>query len=184
MKRLSLALGAVALAVACAQSAKADTFSFSFTGFDFGGSGTFTATETGKIGNSSVYDVTGVSGSVSQLFWGLPVSTSNIVSLLPAGSFDGNDNELFDPGLLFGLYNFDQGGVSFLLANGFQVNLGDSGFLTVADEKKGKDDDAELASFEIKKISSTSPVPEPGTLALLGTGILGAAGAIRRRVMA
>src|ERR1700754_1336464 len=94
MKRLSLALGAVALAVACSQSAKADTFSFSFTGLQFEGSGTFTATETGKQGNSFVYDITDVSGSVTQLFLGFPTSSSNIVGLLDAGTFDGNDNKL------------------------------------------------------------------------------------------
>lgn len=36
-------------------------------------------------------------------------------------------------------------------------------------------------TFVFTQVSQTAPTPEPGTFALLGTGLLGAAGAIRRR---
>jgi hypothetical protein len=176
MKRLSLGLGALALAVACSQSAKAETFTFSFSpvfGFDtFSGSGTFTATEEG---HTDVYDITGITGMVDGMA---------ITGLLNVGTFDGNDNKLIEPAF-FGLYNFDQGGVSFKLQDGSNVNLGAAGLVEVADlDKPGKGDDrTEIVSTYVGEGSPTqSPVPEPGTLALLGTGMLGAAGAIRRRL--
>jgi hypothetical protein len=179
MKRLSLALGAFALAILCTQSSKADTFDFSFTGTQFGGSGTFTATPDG--GNQ--YTITGITGTVDG---------QAITGLLGAGTFDNNDNLLFNPGNFFGLLNFDQDGVSFKLGTGnntSEVNIAEgSGFFifsTVADlNPPGKGDDTEeLVNFDVSD-PPTPAVPEPSTLALFGTGVLGAAGAIRRRLMA
>jgi hypothetical protein len=179
MKRLSLTLGAFVLAVLCAKSSKADTFNFNFTGTQFGGSGTFTATPDG--GNQ--YTITGISGTVDG---------QAITGLLGAGTFDNNDNLLFEPGNFFDVLNFDQKGVSFKLGTGnniTEVNIAEgTGFFvlsTIADlNPPGKGDDKEeIVNFNVSD-PPTPAVPEPGTLALLGTGILGAAGAIRRRIMA
>jgi hypothetical protein len=184
MKRLSLALGALALSVLCAQTSKADTvlFDFSFTGSSFNGSGTFTTIAEG--GNQ--YLITGITGVADN---------SAITGLVNINS---NDNILYSPGFeetflgfpIAGPFNFDSQGLSFGLANGSNVNLEEVGSFFSADEAASLDtpksnrDITESVDIDVEKISSTSPVPEPGTLALFGTGVLGAAGAIRRRLMA
>jgi PEP-CTERM motif len=181
MKRLSLAFGALALATFCAQTSKADTFSFSFSGSQFSGSGVITATEEGT---TNVYDITAITGTTNG---------QTITGLLGIGTFDNNDNKLYDPGNFLGTLNFDQLGVSYKLGTGgsaSEVNLAEGdGFFFLQEfadlNPPGKSDDkVELIDFSVTKDPSTSPVPEPGTLALLGTGMVGAAGAIRRRLMA
>ena len=160
------------LASLVSTSARADTFSFSFSGIFFSGSGTFTATE---VGHTDVYDIIGVTGSMKS-----GGSTSAITSVVGVDGFLHNDNELIfplvHPGLGFGTKFFDSNGVSFALANGNDVNLND--IWDIEEPTKGLD----IPQFDSVSVTENSPVPEPSSLTLFGIGIMGVAGAIRRRL--
>jgi len=179
MKRLSLVLCVVALATFASTSAFADTFSFSFSGPLFSGSGNFVANQ---IGISDQYNITSVfNGSVTS-----GLGTSDIGGLLATNAFQGNDNILIYPGTFGfnGAKYFDNHGVSFSLVDGVDINLNDT-FLfenAVAGTPRGFTI-TELTFVDVDK-QCASPVPEPNTLALLGTGILGMAGVIRRKFAA
>jgi hypothetical protein len=171
MKHRTLGLCVLALVtLAISSVAHADTFDFSFSGILFSGSGTFTATEQGA---TDVYDVIGVTGAVRD--W---AGSSNISSLIGLNNFNGNDNKLIFPGVASKF--FDAAGVSFALADGDVINLNDSwgSEYAVIGAPKG----LSLPEVATIGIAKNSPVPEPSSLALFGTGIFGIAGAIRLKL--
>ncbi len=171
MNKLSLALCGLVLAALPSTSALADTvsFSFSFSNSDFSGSGVLIADPTSVAGVYLVVDATG-----SVVVNGV---TDEISKVLPVGNFpaDGpNDNLLYFPELSLPLGAFDASGVSLKLGDAGKLNL----FLANGEDLKltgGKQDEKAGAI-------SVAPIPEPGTLTLLGTGVLGLAGLVRRRL--
>jgi hypothetical protein len=168
MKQRTLGLCILALVtLATTSAAYADTFDFSFSGPLFSGSGTFTAIERGA---SDIYDITGVTGTVK--YW---AGSSQINSLGGPG-----DNKLTYRGFLLPTNFFDSKGVSFGLANGDVINLSDPWGIeeaTIAGPKG-----LSVPESDTVDISKNSPVPEPSTLALFGTGIFGIAGAMRLKL--
>lgn len=155
------------IAVALAASslvAHADTFNFSVGGSaeGFSGSGVLTTSTNG----SGDLLITGITGT-------------GVTSLIAPGGFNGNDNLLFPSSQP----TLDSQGFSFTAVEGpdqFNVNVFNdgSGYFAFF-----RDEDAFTATIPISfEVGSTvSPVPEPSTLLLIGTGLLGAAGAIRKR---
>jgi PEP-CTERM motif len=184
MKCMSLALGALALAVLTSTSAFASSidFSFSFSGSNYSGAGTFVTTYEG--GNQ--YLITGITSG--------EVNGTAITGLLSAGSFPTgfgnvpNDNILVYPGT-FGINSpsyFDNAGVSFTVGSGkslYDVNLNDTFFFENAVTGSGDPLRNKIEFDSVRVDPAASPVPEPSSFVLLGSGILGLAGAARRKFL-
>lgn len=178
-------LVAAVVALSASLAARADTFNFTFgtTSDAFSGSGTFTASSV----SAGQYLITGISGTTDT---GNGVNQT-IASLLAPGTFPTfsnggtvppNDNLLFDPQANGGY--FDQAGVAFELNNGAQVNLYHVPF-DPSDAFLLRTNGAtvnENVAITVTQVTATTP--EPNTMVLLGTGLLGVAGVVRRRILA
>ncbi len=180
MKKYVVFACGLALATLSSTPMFADTlFNFSFTGNNsayglpgtpFSGSGQFDARTTNTAGEFRVIGVTGTTDGMA------------ITGLVPRGVYQSNDNLLFYTNGASSA-SVDYNGISYRLADGFDANI----FLNNLDSPP-QDQELIFLSGENAPITITpaslSAVPEPSTLALLGTGALGLFGTLRRKLAA
>jgi hypothetical protein len=174
MRKLFLVFAIVIGAMVWASVAHADTMAFSLAGNGLNASGVFYGSPAG----SGQWLVTGATGT----FNGSAITA--VEPLTNNGNVFAFNNLYYWPAPVADLY-----GIVFDLANGDRVNLcydsgcyGSAGVYTalVWDPNTG------LTGLNAESFSFGAPVtgegvPEPGTMALLGSGLLGVRGVLRRR---
>jgi hypothetical protein len=203
MKNLTFALLATASALAITPTAIADSFGYAISGSNFTADVTFTTGNTtvnnlpGPSGNVSAYVISAVSGTFD-IAGGPAYSFADAPAELPdsganAYNLEDNGTFLYDNLLYTGLTGndvLDWGGVVFSPAPGYEINLFGGGFGSGAPgnglfyfaDNGSYDSNNPVIDFSNPDGTPVfSPTPEPGSLLLLGTGLLGLALLVYRK---
>ncbi len=163
--RIFASLPVLLLLLAGTQNVFADSasFDFSFSGTGISASGMFTAT----LVSGDEFLVNSISGTQNGF----------AMTLVAPGAYAGNNNDIFSSSPFLTL-----GGLAFVLSNGstaFNIyyNPGTASYFECNQTSPCFNGSGTPINF------STSEVPEPGTLMLFGSGLIGLAGVARRKLL-
>jgi hypothetical protein len=198
-----LALAILAATVAVTPAAKADSYSFSWSGNGITTSGVIDVTATATAG---AYAITGISGTFSDSNAGFSGAITGLESAPPPTRTPGStyfsapaftdagfsyDNLLYPDGEspavcvdapTFSGGVFDIYGMAFDVTGGYTVDLWSQG-VQGGDMVGDSFDGVKLGNSDpgIPVTGGVSPVPEPGSVFLLGTGLVGLLFALSRK---
>jgi hypothetical protein len=192
MKRITVILFILAFALATTGLAMADAFTFSFSGNGQTGNGFLT----GPPEVAGQWSITGASGTIDGFaITGIaPCTYPGVCGPIGTTSWD---NILYNPAVVTfpntGAANLDWNGLMFTLANGDYLNLyyydnqsqggdicGGLGYCASLIDSSGAQVSFGAVTATFAPAAST---PEPSTLVLFGSGILGLAGILRKKVI-